>query len=100
MCAMCCHGTDRRTGEYKVSAEINAAAADLIACPSRIEPLGNVVLEAWARQRPIVAAAADGPMELIRDRENGLLVPIDDPEAMARAISVEPIPVPKAPMAP
>ena len=56
-------------------------------CPSRIEPLGNVVLEAWARQRPIVAAAADGPRELIRDGENGLLVPMDDPGALAAAIN-------------
>ena len=63
------------------------AAADLVVCPSRIEPLGNVVLEAWARQRPIVAAAADGPRELIRDGENGLLVPVDDPGALAAAIN-------------
>ena len=63
------------------------AAADLVVCPSRIEPLGNVVLEAWARQRPIVATAADGPEELIRDGENGLLVPMDDPGALAAAIN-------------
>ena len=62
------------------------AAADLVVCPSRIEPLGNVVLEAWARKRPIVAAAADGPNALIRDRENGLLVPIDDVAALADGI--------------
>ncbi|MBT3532420.1 MAG: glycosyltransferase family 4 protein, partial [Rhodospirillaceae bacterium] len=62
-------------------------AADLVVCPSRIEPLGNVVLEAWARQRPIVAAAAQGPVELIRDGENGLLVPMEDVDAMAAAIN-------------
>lgn len=62
------------------------AAADLVVCPSRVEPLGNVVLEAWARQKPIIAAAAEGPKELIRDGENGLLVPIDDTEALAAAI--------------
>ncbi len=63
------------------------AAADLVVCPSRIEPLGNVVLEAWARHRPIVAAAAQGPEELIRDGENGLLVPVDDADALAAAIN-------------
>lgn len=63
------------------------AAADLVVCPSRIEPLGNVVLEAWARHKPIVAAAADGPVELIRDGENGLLVALEDAEAMAAAIN-------------
>ena len=34
------------------------AAADLLACPSRLEPLGNVVIEAWSAGRPIVAARA------------------------------------------
>ena len=63
------------------------AAADVVACPSRAEPLGNVVLEAWARRRPTVAAAAAGPVELIRDGENGLLAPIDDAEALAAAIN-------------
>ena len=61
-------------------------AADLVVCSSRIEPLGNVVLEAWARRRPIVATAAQGPTELIRDGENGLLVPVDDPQALASGI--------------
>jgi glycosyltransferase involved in cell wall biosynthesis len=63
------------------------AGADLVVCPSRIEPLGNVVLEAWARRKPIVATAADGPRSLIRDGENGLLVPIDDVEALAVGIN-------------
>ena len=63
------------------------AAADVVVCPSRVEPLGNVVLEAWARQRPIVAAAAQGPLELIRDGANGLLVAMDDPGALAAAIN-------------
>ncbi len=62
------------------------AAADLVVCPSRIEPLGNVVIEAWARHRPIVAAAAQGPVELIRDGENGLLAAMDDADALARAM--------------
>ena len=33
------------------------AAADLLVCPSRHEPLGNVVIEAWSAGRPVVAAA-------------------------------------------
>lgn len=62
------------------------AAADVVACPSRWEPLGNVVLEAWAQERPIVAAASAGPQQLIRDGENGLLVPLEDANALAGAL--------------
>lgn len=63
------------------------AAADLFVCPSRHEPLGNVVLEAWARGTPVVAADAQGPGMLIDHGRNGLLVPVDDPGAMAQAIA-------------
>lgn len=61
-------------------------AADLVAVPSRQEPLGNVVLEAWAQKRPVIAAAAEGPAALIESGETGLLVPVDDPIALAAAI--------------
>ncbi len=63
-----------------------AAAADLVVVPSRHEPLGKVVLEAWAQRRPLVAAAAQGPAALIRDEESGLLVPIENARALAGAI--------------
>ncbi len=62
------------------------AASDIFVCPSRHEPLGNVVIEAWAQSCPVVAASSQGPVQLIKDGENGLLVPIDEPEAMAIAI--------------
>jgi glycosyltransferase involved in cell wall biosynthesis len=62
------------------------AAADVLVCPSRHEPLGNVVLEAWARGVPVVAAASQGPSELIEEGVNGLLVPVEDARALARAI--------------
>jgi glycosyltransferase involved in cell wall biosynthesis len=62
------------------------AAADLLVCPSRLEPLGNVVIEAWAHRRPVVAAASAGPRHLITPDENGALVPIDDARALAAAI--------------
>ena len=62
------------------------AAADLFVCPSRHEPLGNVVIEAWAQGNPVVATAAQGPRQLIVDGENGLLCPIDDPAALAACL--------------
>jgi glycosyltransferase involved in cell wall biosynthesis len=60
-------------------------AADLCLFPSRFEPLGNVVIQAWAHGLPVVAAASQGPGELIRTEENGLLVAIDDDTALAAA---------------
>jgi glycosyltransferase involved in cell wall biosynthesis len=62
------------------------AAADFLVCPSRHEPLGNVVIEAWAAGRAVVATASDGPRALISDDETGLLVPIDDARALAAAL--------------
>lgn len=62
------------------------AASDLFVCSSRHEPLGNIVLEAWSASRPVVAAAAQGPRELIEDGETGLLVPVESAEALAGAI--------------
>jgi glycosyltransferase involved in cell wall biosynthesis len=64
------------------------ASADFLVCPSRHEPLGNVVLEAWAARVPVIAIASDGPRELIEDGESGILVPLGEaPGALARAIA-------------
>ncbi len=62
------------------------AAADILVCPSRIEPLGNVVIEAWAQGIFVVAARAPGPSALIEDGVTGMLADIDDAGALALAI--------------
>jgi glycosyltransferase involved in cell wall biosynthesis len=62
------------------------AACDALAVPSRLEPLGNVVVEGWSAGRPVVAADAAGPRELIQPGEDGLLVPREDAEALATAL--------------
>ena len=64
------------------------AACDVLACPSRHEPLGNVVVEAFAAGRPVVAAAAAGPRELVRPGEDGLLVPLEDAAALATSLGL------------
>jgi glycosyltransferase involved in cell wall biosynthesis len=61
-------------------------AADICVFPSRFEPLGNVVIQCWAHGLPIVAAASKGPGALIRDGEDGLLVPVDDAAALASQV--------------
>ncbi len=62
------------------------AAADVFVCSSRIEPLGNVVIEAWAHEVPVVSCAAEGPLQLIDPDNNGLLVPKEDAPTLATAI--------------
>lgn len=62
-------------------------AADVFVCPSRHEPLGNVVLEAWAHQKPVLAAASVGPSALIAHERTGLLTPVDDASAMAAGLT-------------
>lgn len=61
-------------------------ACDVLVSSSRHEPLGNVVIEAWAHDRPVIATASAGPASLIRDGETGLLAPVDDPQALAGQI--------------
>ncbi|OZB74203.1 MAG: glycosyl transferase [Halothiobacillus sp. 14-55-98] len=63
------------------------ALADLFVCPSRHEPLGNVILEAWGHGLPVLSTRSDGALELITPDENGVLTPIDEPEPMAAAIT-------------
>ncbi len=62
-------------------------AADVCLVPSRHEPLGNVVLNAWAHGVPVVVTASQGPGFLVRDSEDGLKVPIDDATALAAAVN-------------
>ncbi len=62
------------------------ATCDIFVCPSRHEPLGNVVLEAWAHGRPVVAADSYGPGTLIDHLESGVLVPTDDPAMLSKAL--------------
>jgi glycosyltransferase involved in cell wall biosynthesis len=58
-------------------------SADVCVFPSRFEPLGNVVIQAWAHGLPVIAAAAQGPKALMRDGEDGFLIPVDDADALA-----------------
>lgn len=61
--------------------------ADLFVCPSRHEPLGNVILEAWSHRLPVLSTASHGAIELIEDGVNGVLAPCNQPQALAAAMA-------------
>ncbi len=62
------------------------AAADVLCLPSFREGCPNVVLEALASGRPVVASAVGGVPELLRE-DTGILVPAGDPAALAEALA-------------
>ena len=61
--------------------------ATVFACPSLYEPLGIVNLEAMACGTAVVGSDVGGIPEVVGDGETGLLVPADDPGALASALN-------------
>ena len=61
--------------------------ATVFACPSLYEPLGIVNLEAMACGTAVVGSRVGGIPEVVADGSTGLLVPPDDPEALADALN-------------
>lgn len=63
------------------------SAVDIFVLPSDCEPFGLIVIEAMARGIPVVATNAGGVPELIKHGETGLLVPPQNPDAIAAAVN-------------
>jgi glycosyltransferase involved in cell wall biosynthesis len=84
------------TGPLAGRVEFSGFVADLWAAYDRLtvavaasvapEPFGNVIIEAMARGLPVVAPAEGGPVEILTDGVDGLLVAPRDPAALAAAI--------------
>lgn len=62
------------------------AGADVFVLSSLYEGMPNVVMEAMALEKPIVATGVDGVNELVTDGETGVLVPPGDSAALRRGI--------------
>ena len=57
-------------------------ACDIVAVPSRNEPFGIVILEAWSSYKPVVSTKRGGPAEFVWHGVNGLHVD-DHPDSVA-----------------
>lgn len=94
---------DERAALEKLAAELNVAdrvrflgwrtdrAALLAACDicvfvSRIEPFGNVYVQAWAAKVPVVVSDAAGMQQYCHNGQDCLMVPREDAEATAQAV--------------
>jgi glycosyltransferase involved in cell wall biosynthesis len=62
------------------------ADSHIVCLPSYREGMPKVLIEAASCGRPIVTTDAPGCREIVIDGENGILVPIKDVDALARAI--------------
>jgi glycosyltransferase involved in cell wall biosynthesis len=60
--------------------------ATILVLPSWPEGLGRVIVEAFARGRGVVATAAGGVVDLVRDGREGLLVPRADEDALVESL--------------
>lgn len=60
--------------------------ADVVAFPSRFEPHGNIIKEAWSHGKALVTTATHGALELVEHGSTGLVVPNDDAGSFADAL--------------
>ncbi|ENQ3078302.1 glycosyltransferase family 4 protein [Bacillus cereus] len=59
---------------------------DLLVVPSRNESFGMVIIEAMASQTAVIASKCDGPLEIIKDKETGILFEVEDYKELADKI--------------
>lgn len=60
--------------------------ADVFARPSRSEGMGNSFIEAMAAGIPVIATPVGGILNFAKDKENMVLVPVEDPFAVSAAV--------------
>lgn len=70
-----------QTNPYKVISE-----ADVFLQPTYHEGFSVVLVEASMLEKPVIATAVGGNVEIIHDNETGLLVPAKDADSLAKAM--------------
>jgi glycosyltransferase involved in cell wall biosynthesis len=77
-------GWDRRLTPEDVARALDEAS--VLVLPSRSEGLPRIAIEAFCRGRPVVGTRAGGIPDIVEDGVSGLLVPPEDPRALADAL--------------
>lgn len=82
------HQLEKQVWLYGECADIPAwlSALDIFVLPSRWEGLPNSLLEAMAMGLPVAASSVDGVLEIIRDKQNGLLFAPNKPLQLAACL--------------
>lgn len=76
----------RFTGFQKDVPAVLSALDVLVHSSSVPEPFGLVIIEGMAAGKPVVATSAGGVLDIIDHGRNGLLVPVNDAQAMSEAM--------------
>ncbi|TBW25609.1 glycosyltransferase family 1 protein [Gramella sp. KN1008] len=74
------------TTGYQQDVRPYLAAADVLAFPSYREGFPNVVMQANAMNLPAIVTNINGCNEIITERENGIIIPVKDQDALERAM--------------
>lgn len=73
-----CRGNTRFLGHQSGRGLVELfKSADIVCVPSRNEPFGIVILEAWSAGKPVVATRTGGPAEFVRNYKTGVTVEPD-----------------------
>lgn len=83
------YGLEKRVHYLGVQENVKEllAASSVLVLPSYSESHPLVILEAMAAGVPVIATNVGGIPEIISHEKNGLLIPLDDPNSLAREIA-------------
>ena len=71
---------------FKPNVRTYLRASDVFILVSKEEGFGGSILEAYAEGLPVIASKTGGLPELVKDGKTGIIVPVDDPHALAEKI--------------
>lgn len=76
-----------KLAEYKDIPKVMAASDIVVHASLRPEPFGLIIIEAMATGKPVIASKTGGPLEIISDGIDGVLIEPGNPRVLAAAIS-------------